>query len=158
QGEKLLRLSADRIIDLVNLPTDFALSARQERARKSALSDKTITEPELSIALNTITWPCFYLDFETVSTALPLYNGHGCHQQVLTQFSIHRQESLDGALCHYAYLADSSRDCQRELAIKLIDDLEDKGSILVYSAFERKRITGLCDDFPDLAPELRKIL
>jgi hypothetical protein len=46
---------------------------------------------------------------------LPLYKGHGCNQQVLTQFSIHRRDTLDSEPMHQEYLADAMRDCQREL-------------------------------------------
>jgi len=108
--------------------------------------------------LTTIAWPCHYLDFETVATALPLYKGHGCNQQVLTQFSIHRCETLGADPEHREYLADAGKDCQREVAEELVKALDGKAAIIVYSSFEKTRIKALRNAFPDLAVPLSAIL
>ncbi len=156
---KLKRLSASGIIDLAKVPDDLNLNERQERAKCAALSGNTVVEPGLGVFLqSSIKWPCHYLDFETVSTALPLYPGHGCHRHVLTQFSIHHRDRPDAALRHSEYLADASRDSERELAEQLIAQLGDHGSIMMYSTFERDRIELLLRAFPDLSTPLRAIL
>ena len=59
----------------------------------------------LDLALAASKWPCHYLDFETVATTLPLYDGYGCHDQVLTQFSVHHRDSLDAEPSHSEFLA-----------------------------------------------------
>jgi hypothetical protein len=155
---KLRRLSAEGIIDLARVPEDLALNERQERAKYVALSGNTVVEPELVLALQTIKWPCRYLDFETVSTVLPLYSGLGCHKQVLTQFSVHYRESALANPTHEEFLADASKNCERELAEALIGALGDHGSIIVYSSFEKTRIGTLQQTFPDLVTPLRAIL
>jgi predicted RecB family nuclease len=155
---KLRWLSAAGIIDLSLAPDDLELNDRQERAKNGALSGKTLVGPGLAEALEAIPWPCRYLDFETVATVLPLYEGHGCHQQVLTQFSIHYRDRVDAEVRHYEYLADASRDCQRELAEALIVAMASEGSIIVYSNFEQTRIKALQDRFPDLNAPLQAIL
>jgi hypothetical protein len=155
---KLKRLSASGIVDLASAPADLNLNPRQVRARDAALSGKMIVEPGLGAALQCITWPCHYLDFETVATALPIYAGHACHQQVLTQFSIHHRESIDAQPTHSEYLADATKACERELAEVLISTLGNKGSVIVYSSFEETRIKSLRDAFPDLATQLQAIL
>jgi len=155
---KLKRLSAAGIIDLSLVPEDLKLNDRQERARYSVLSGNTVVEEGLGAALESITWPCHYLDFETVATVLPLYDGHACHQQVLTQFSIHHRNSIDAKPHHSEYLADATRDCERELAEMLIKELGTHGSVVVYSSFEKTRIKALKDAFPDLAERLQAVL
>lgn len=155
---KLKRLSADGVIDLSLVPDDLKLNELQERVKRSVLSGKTIVEPGLGAVFQSIDWPCHYLDFETVATFLPLYEGHGCHRQVLTQFSIHHRDSIDTEPRHSNYLADAAKDCERELAKVLIEKLGDRGSIIVYSHFEKTRIKALLDAFPDLAERLRAIL
>ena len=155
---KLKRLSAAGIIDLSRVPDDLELNERQERAKYAALSGNTVVEPSLGAALQSVDWPCHYLDFETVMTFLPLYNGHGCHRQVLTQFSIHHRDSLDAAPHHSEYLADAQKDCERELAETLIEKLGNGGSVIMYSKFEATRIKALRDAFPDLAARLQGIL
>ncbi len=155
---KLKRLSAAGIIDLSDVPDDLNLNERQERAKYAALSGNTVVETGLRTALESIQWPCHYLDFETVATVLPLYDGHGCHRQTLTQFSIHHRDSMGSELRHSEYLADATKDCERELANALIENLGDHGSIVVYGNFEETRIKALRDGFPDLAERLQAIL
>jgi predicted RecB family nuclease len=157
-AKKLTRLSAEGIIDIAAMPDDLELNDRQQRAKAAALTGKMIVHPALALALSMIAWPCHYLDFETVATTLPLYAGHGCHQQVLTQFSIHHCVDIAAELTHDEYLADPLRDCQRELAEKLIASLGAEGTILVYSSFEKTRIKSLKVAYPDLAVPLDNIL
>jgi hypothetical protein len=54
------------------------LNEHQERTPDAAISGKPVIDHRLGTALTTIAWPCHYLDFETVSTFTPLYEGHGC--------------------------------------------------------------------------------
>lgn len=154
----LKRLSAAGIVDLSAVRQQVYLNERQERARYAALADRRVVDKGLARALESIEWPCHYLDFETVATFLPTYNEHGCHRQVVTQFSIHHRDSLDAAPRHSEYLADATRDCERELAEALIEKLGGKGSIVVYTNFEQARVKALRDRFPDLAQPLQAIL
>ncbi len=157
-SKKLNKLSDEGIIDLSQIPEDLGLNDRQTRAVEATLSGKPWVDSVLRIALEATGWPCHYLDFETVATVLPLYEGNGCHQQVLTQFSIHYRESIEAEPRHTEYLADARRDCQRELAEALIAALKPEGSIIVYSSFEQTRIRALREAFPDLAAPLDAIL
>lgn len=156
--KKLKRLSDEGILNLAELPDDIDLNEGQERARASALSGNRVVESTLAGALAEIQWPCFYLDFETVATVMPLYRSHQCHQQVLTQFSVHRRDGFGANILHKEYLADASRDCQWEVAVALVEALEETGSVIVYSSFEKTRIAALRDSFPDLAVRLQRVL
>ena len=157
--KKLKRLSAEGTIDLSRIPDDLELNDRQQRAMNAALSGRPIIMATgLAAALAGISWPCHYLDFETVATAMPLYEGHACHQQVLTQFSIHHRDDISAEPSHSEYLADAARDCQYQVAAALIAALGEKGAIIVYSSFEKTRITALRDAFPELAAPLDMIL
>jgi CRISPR/Cas system-associated exonuclease Cas4 (RecB family) len=157
-SSKLKILSAAGITDLSLVPENLNLNERQTRAKYASLSGNVVVEAGLGAALESIQWPCHYLDFETVATVLPVYKGHACHQQVLTQFSIHHRDSIDGDFRHSEYLADATKDCERELAETLVDKLGDCGSVLVYSHFEETRIKALRDASPDLAERLQAII
>jgi predicted RecB family nuclease len=57
------------------------------------------------------------------------------------------------------YLADPpEKDCRRELAENLIKALEEEGSIIVYSGFEKTIITKLSGLYPELSEKLNLIL
>lgn len=154
---KLRQLADQSIIALESLPADFALNETQQRAKDAAQQGQMIVADGLRRSLDNVQWPSYYLDFETVATVLPLYPGHGCHEQHLTQFSVHHRDVADGDLGHREFLAETHRDCQRELAEALIADLDDTGSVLVYSHFEKQRIKALASLFPDLAVALQAI-
>lgn len=146
------------IVRLGDIPASVILSGRQERVRQAAVSGECWFAPELAEGLARLTWPCHYLDFETVTAALPLYPGCTCHRQLLTQFSIHSRWSVDGEIAHHEFLADPARECERELAEQLIARLGgDEGSIFTYSSFERTCVKNLGERFPDLEPALRPL-
>jgi hypothetical protein len=155
---KLKKLGAIGVIGLLALPEDFELTDRQKRVKDSVASGDPFKNPDLLAALQALQWPCHYLDFETVATTLPLYENHACHQQVLTQFSIHHLARLGAELTHSEFLADATRDDQRTLAVRLIEALGTEGSIVVYGTFEKTRITAMQTMFPDLSEQLGSIL
>jgi hypothetical protein len=111
-------------------------------------------DPSLHTDLSQVVWPAYYLDFETVMTAVPLHKEVSPYEQIVTQYSIHKCKELGKVTRHLEYLADATRDCRRELAERLIEDLGTEGSIIVYSSFEKTRIRDLARRFPDLAVRL----
>ena len=151
------KLCAAGIVDITDVPTDFKLNGLQQRAKAVAESGETFVAPEIGNELAAIEWPCHYLDFETVASIMPLYEGHGCHHQVLTQFSVHHRDSLDAAPSHSEFLADAEESQERLLAECLIKVLGTHGAIVVYSNFENVRVKALVDEFPDLADPLNAI-
>lgn len=156
-ASKLVELSKLGIIGIDALPPTFKLTDNQRRVCDCARTGKSHVSSSLHADLNAAEWPAFYLDFETVMTALPLYDGAPPFKQITTQYSLHKCAAPGVIETHREYLSDPARDCERELAERLIGDLEDKGSIIVYSSFEGTRLKALAARFPDLADELAAI-
>ena len=155
---KAAKLCGQGIIDITGVPDDLKLNDTQKRARASMESGAPVVDADsLGLALAAIMWPCHYLDFETVSTTLPLYDGYGCHAPILTQFSIHHRDALDAEPTHSEFLAESHEAQERLLVERLIEALGSRGAIIVYSGFEKVRIKGLIDRFPDLEQPLTAI-
>lgn len=154
---KVKKLSEQNLISLQDFPNDISLNESQEIAKNSMLNNQVSVDIELLTELQKVSYPCYYLDFETVSTVLPLYEGHKCHQQVLTQYSIHSRNDLDGAIFHAEYLSNAKIDSERQLAENLIQVLGKNGSIFVYSSFEKTRIEKLASQFSDLSEQLLAI-
>jgi hypothetical protein len=70
-------------------------------------------------------------------------------QAIITQYSLHIGESTNPPnIQHKEYLADGERDCREELLQRLIQDLGDSGSIVVYSAFEKTQLNALAEIYP----------
>ena len=108
--------------------------------------------------LDTLSYPLYFLDFETFQTCIPLYDGIKPFQQVPFQYSLHYLESADGELKHKEFLADENFDPRRELAERLVEDIPQDVCVLAYNkAFECTRIKELAETFPDLSEKLMNI-
>lgn len=152
---KLEALASRSVVSLSDLPENFALTDTQARVRDAVLTRRpVVSKKSLREALESVEWPCHYLDFETVATVLPLFPGLRCHEQVLTQYSVHHRETFDRECTHDEFLAENKRECQWELAQSLIRALGTSGSVVVYSHFEKQRLRGLADRFHDARPAL----
>lgn len=146
------------IMSISDIPNSFKLTANQEIIRDSVQSNNFIINETLSSLLKEVDWPAYYLDFETVMTAIPLYPDVAPYSQILTQYSIHKCASIDNVIEHSEFLADPLKDSRRELAEQLINDLGTTGSIIVYSPFEKTRINGLIKIFPEFQAEFQSII
>ena len=82
----------DNIITLVSeIPTNHNLSPSQQTVWIAVKNQKpTINEEKPNELLGQIIFPAYYLDFESVSTAIPLYQNIGHYQEIVTQYSIHK--------------------------------------------------------------------
>lgn len=108
--------------------------------------------------LQTIRYPLYYLDFETIQPPIPLYDGTHPYQQITTQYSLHIQDREGGELRHLEFLAPSREDPMRPLAESLCRDIPGDACVLAYNkAFECGRIAELAELFPDLAEHLLAI-
>ena len=146
------------IVEIGDIPKDFELTAPQEIVRKAVVGGEAVIDRDgLKEALGSIEYPCYYLDFETMQTAIPLYEGLAPYEAIPFQYSLHVGSEVE-IIVHKEYLADPSRDCRRELAEKLIRDCGSKGSIVVYTSFEKTIIKSLAELFPDLKKELGKLI
>ncbi len=142
------------IVRIEDIPSGFNLTDNQARVRDCALRGEPSIDANLATELDRVSWPAYYLDFETVMTAIPLYPDVPPYTQIPTQYSIH-QCSVPGAIVdHHEYMADPYRDCRLELAQGLIEHLPGDGSIIVYTSFEKTTIRGFAQLHPHLSKEL----
>ena len=142
------------IVRVEDIPDGFDLTDHQIRVKDCVQWGEPYVSGDLYQDLAGVAWPAYYLDFETVMTAMPLYPDVAPYTQIPTQFSIHTCSGIGDVVAHREYLADPTKDCRRELAEKLLADLGEQGSILAYSTFESTIISGLAQLCPDLADAL----
>ncbi|MBA7673142.1 hypothetical protein ES703_81330 [subsurface metagenome] len=157
--KKFQKLVASAILRIEDVPEDFDLTAPQAKVRDAVKSGETfVNKVGINEALSSVVFPAYYLDFETVQTAIPLYPDIPPYAQIPTQYSIHICSSPGQIEDHFDYLADPMKDCRRELAEKLLSDCGNKGSIIVYTSFEKNRIMGLAKLFSDLSSSLESLV
>ena len=108
--------------------------------------------------LTQLTYPLYFLDFESFMPAVPLYDGCRPYEQIVFQYSLHFIEREGGELRHREYLARSGEDPRRGVAEQLCRDIPRDVCVLAYNmTFEKTRIKGLAALYPDLADHLMNI-
>lgn len=95
-------------------------------------------------------FPLVFLDFETISPAIPRYKGRGPFQHVPFQFSVHTWEQPDAELTHKEFLHDTTDDPRDSLIPALLEACGTQGSIVAYfGKFESDRINELIEFSPE---------
>ena len=109
--------------------------------------------------INGLSYPLYFLDFETIGPAVPKYNGSRPYQQLVFQYSLHVQETSSSEIIHKEYLANPIEDPRIGFIEQLINDCGTSGDILVYNiGFERGKLNDLIEVFSEYSTELRGIV
>lgn len=153
---KKLDLYKRGYIDLNSIPKD-ELNKDQLQELEYRLKENTfIDKNKINDFLLKLKGNIYYLDFETYSNPIPLYEGDTVNEVIPFQYSLHYEE--DGVVKHKEFLDDTYSDPRRKLAEQLLKDIPTNVVVLAYSsAVEKGIIKKLAKKFPDLSKDLLKI-
>jgi hypothetical protein len=124
------------------------------------LRDKGIhTEKEkLKEFLDGLSYPLYFLDFETMAPAIPVYPGTRPFQQIPFQYSLHYIEEEGGELQHREFLGVSGKDPRRDIAEALCRDIPADACVTAFhKSTECGILRKLGEEFPDLADHLNVV-
>ncbi|PGK52174.1 phosphomethylpyrimidine kinase [Priestia megaterium] len=158
-GNKALELYQDGIVQLEEITDDIKLTANQ-RAQVDMYTKREVKVdiPSIKEFLSDFTYPLYFLDFETYQSVIPLYDNVSPYQQLPFQYSLHILSSSDASLEHKEFLAKEGTDARRLLAERLVQDIPADVKVVAYNmSFEKRVISELADQFPDLADHLLAI-
>lgn len=133
---------------------------KQKRQIEYVLEDKGtyIDKERIREFLGNLSYPLFFLDFETMQPAIPQFPGTKPFQQIPFQYSLHYIEGEGRELKHKEFLAVSGEDPRRDIAEALCRDIPRDVCVTAYNkSFECGRIKELAEAFPDLAEHLLNI-
>lgn len=162
------RLRADKKFDLYDkgaisfhdIPDDYPLNENQWMQVKSELNNELFIDKEaIQKFVGELNYPIYHLDFETFTSAVPVFNGSRPYQQLVFQYSLHI-EHKDGQIDHREYLAEvNGEDPRIKFIEQLISDCGDCGDVLVYNiGFERGRLFELIKYSPQHKAPILKII
>jgi len=123
-------------------------------------------EPEIldgaRYELSSLGYPRYYLDFETIGPAVPIWPGTRPYANIPVQWSCHIDDGTgDGSLAgmrHEEFLDLSGDPPMRPLAEKLIACLGESGPVLMYTNYEQHVIETLIGMLPTLQEPLQNIV
>lgn len=150
-------IAGNPALDLRDTPDDL-LNELQRRVKAHTLSGATYFDAQsAAAALKAHRLPAYFLDFETIQFAVPIWKGTRPYQQIPFQFSLHKLDK-NGNLEPQAFLDLTGNDPSRPFAESLIAACGNCGPIFVYNAgFEGARINELAERFPEYSASLLAI-
>jgi predicted RecB family nuclease len=140
------------------IPDDFPLTEVQARVWTSVRTSQVSVSDSLRELLPELKHPLYFMDFESLYSAIPRFAGMRPYAQIPFQWSVHRQLAAGAALEHWEFLADDASDPRLAFAESLCGVLGKRGPILVYNAgFESARLRELADWLPAYGVRIEKI-
>jgi hypothetical protein len=157
---KQFSLYEQGILSIKDIPDDIPLSRQQKIQKECVMTGKVHVEKnEIREFLKKLTYPLYYLDFETVGPGIPIYDGTRPYQDLPFQFSLHLVENDGSEPVHHSFLADGKEDPRPQILHELKGLLGSKGSIIAYNAgFEEGVLRELVEAFPEYTDWLEGIL
>ena len=163
----LNRIRSDKAFGFINEGFLKATDVPQERLTTLThqIVSKCHTEKTRHIDLKAIKgflkqleFPLYFIDFETVGAAVPLYEDSSPFQQVPFQFSLHIWTGWDQKPAHHAFLAEGRGDPRSEFLQKLRSLIGPKGNLVAYNMpFEIGRLKECVEVFPEHRDWFREI-
>lgn len=151
QGKLGFELYEKGILKLSDIPADAGLSDKQTMQVEShGKKEAHVDKESIRNFLSELKHPLYYLDFETVAPAVPVYDGTRPYQDIPFQFSLHVVEKPGAKPRHLEYLAPDEKDPRPEVLRRLKTELGSKGSIVAYFApYEQKCLETSAAAYPE---------
>jgi len=150
QGKKLLQLIDDGVLDINDIPDDFDLTDIQSsKVTLQKVGKPLIDTASIKQTLSELTFPLYFLDYETYGSPIPLLDGYKTNQQLVFQVSLHVLHE-DGTLDHFEYLADQLDGATKGLVETLKEHIGPVGNVVVwYESFEKGKNLELAELHPE---------
>jgi len=158
-GKKSFELFNDGILSIKDIPEDFKLSDKQSIQKEVLVNNETkIDKGEIKKFLNTLEYPLYYLDFETFSTAIPMFDGTRPYQQISFQYSLHIVNE-NAEVKHISFLYDGNGDPREDFIKSLAENIGSGGSVIVFNkGFEERILKELAESFSDYSEIIECVL
>jgi hypothetical protein len=142
--------------DLRDVPRDALAGEKQRRIWEQTKIGMPFVGAELADFAARLEFPRYYLDFETIAFAVPIWAGTRPYEALPFQWSCHIDNGR-GELAHENFLDVTGKAPMRACADHLIAMLGHDGPILVYTGYEGGVINRLAERYADLAIPLQAI-
>ena len=131
-----------------------AIQVRSHQQQEPYLEQKA-----LSHFLSGFRFPLFFMDFEAIMPAVPVFDQTRPFQKIPFQFSIHHLSDPAAALQHREFLAEPGTDPHGRFLEQLLADTEGTGNLVVFEdTLERQMLEGLKKQFPDYSAAIQNRL
>lgn len=151
--EGILKIS-DVPIDDRLIPKPPKANAKPSKPRKlnqilvHKSQEPLINFESLKAELDLLTFPLYFLDYETYPTAIPPYSGYHPYQQIVFQYSLHVLKNKDSEPAHFECLILNGEPSER-ISKSLREHMGDTGTVISwFKTFENSRNKELAGFLP----------
>jgi len=100
--------------------------------------------------LDTLEYPLYFLDFETINPAIPVYDNSRPFETIPFQYSLYIVKNEGVEPEHHSYLAPGDKDPRPEILKQLKTLLGNSGSVIAYNAsFEKTTLRHASEAYPE---------
>ena len=127
------------VTKLVDIPPGVHLTDKQKLQLQATREDKSIIDvPPIKDWLSKLTFPLYFLDYETLSSVVPYFDGLRPYHQVPFQYSLHILDSPDAKLRQVEYLHQENSNPAEPLSKALQSHIGTTGSVITWNmSFEK---------------------
>lgn len=139
--KKKLDLLTKGIIRIQDIPDDYPLSKKQKHQVQITKSgNEYIDQNKLREEFAKLEYPLYYLDYESLSSAIPQFAKFRPYDHIVFQYSLHIQNEPNGKVIHKEFIHDKFEDPNSHFLKAMQNDIGDKGSVIVWHrSFEEIR-------------------
>lgn len=136
---KIGELEALGINRMIDIPDNYPLDLRQQRQVEATKKNKALVDTKkIKAFLSRITYPLYFLDYETLSSVVPYFDGLGPYKQLPFQYSLHVIPKKGDKPKHFEYLHTSNASPVKPLTEALKSQIGTEGTVLVwFEGFEK---------------------
>lgn len=136
------------------IPDEERLTSAQRRLRDALVSGVPSIGEGLAEQLQRVEFPAAFVDYESSSSAFPVYPGTRPYRQICFQWSAHLLDSCDGPAEHREFLPEDGRDPREEFCRTLWQTVSASRSLVHYHNFEITQLKPMVDEGIPYAKEL----
>ncbi len=150
---KMRDLIDQGIESVFDVPKDFLLSKIQRYQVDIAQNNKVvIDQSKIQKDLSGVTYPLYFIDYESYNPAIPMYDGYKPFDQMPFQWSLHIQQQQDGELEHFEFIETEQIDPIPNFLTELQKHIGEEGSLIVWNkSFEGTQNNRMGEIHPQFA-------
>ena len=140
----LKQLQESGMENIDEIPDYIRLSSKQKNQVITTKNKEPIINKEaIRQFVKQFEYPLYFLDYETLGSLVPRFDGLKPYQQLPFQYSLHVLEQPGAELVHKEYLHQSTENPSISVTEKMLADIGDAGTILVWNESFEKNCNNL---------------
>ncbi len=149
--KKLISLINSNILNIDAIPDTFELTKIQRSQVNSCKLEKPIFDHvAIKQDLQKLSYPLYFLDYESYSSPIPLFKGFKPWQQMPFQFSLQVLTNPNSEPVHFEYLHKINSDPSASIIQKLMSLIGSTGNVIVWhKSFEQMINNELGERYPE---------